>query len=376
MKKILFLTYSFFLVFISFFSYLFLDPNLTYLHNFFTGFSSSNKEITTLIYTAIVFIFFAFYILFIKLLNKGFLVKKDILILIGISVFCLLFSYPAMVSYDIFNYIATAKVSFHYFENPYILMPIQFLNDPLLLFMQAANKTALYGPFWIILTSIPFLLGFGQFLLILLNFKLLILIFYILTIYLLNKLNNNLKNLIVFTLNPLVLFELFVGGHNDIVMMFFVILSFYLLKNKKIFLALVFLAFSVFIKFASLFLLPVVIYIVIQNLKKREINWDKIFVASSILMFIVFLLSTFREEIYPWYGIWFLAFTPLFKNKLLKGFYIVLSFGLLLRYIPYMYLATYLSPTPIIKTILMATPVILYLIYIFVFKEIKLRIKK
>ncbi|MEK7168900.1 MAG: hypothetical protein AAB532_00640 [Patescibacteria group bacterium] len=376
MKKILFLTYSFFLVFISFFSYLFLDPNLTYLHNFFTGFSYSNRGIITLIYTAIVFLFFVFYILFVKLLNKGVLVRKDILILIGISALGLLFSYPAMVSYDIFNYVATAKVSFYYFENPYLLMPIQFLNDPLLLFMQAANKTALYGPFWIMLTSIPFLLGFGQFILILFNFKFFIFVFYLLTTYLLNKLNSDVKNLIIFALNPLVLFELFVGGHNDIVMMFLVILSFYLLKNKKILLALVFLTLSIFIKFASLFLLPIIIYIVIQNIKKREISWDKVFVASSILMFTVFLLSTFREEIYPWYGIWFLAFTPLFKNKLLKGFYLALSFGLLLRYIPYMYLATYLSPTPLIKTILMITPVILYLIYMIVFRKLKLRVKK
>ncbi len=152
MKIILFLTYSLFLIFISFFSYLFLDPNLIYLNNFFTGFSFSYRGITTIFYTAIILLFFIFYILFVKLLNKGVLVKKDILILIGISALGLLFSYPAMVSYDIFNYVATAKVSFYYFENPYLLMPIQFLNDPLLLFMQAANKTALYGPFWIMLT--------------------------------------------------------------------------------------------------------------------------------------------------------------------------------------------------------------------------------
>jgi hypothetical protein len=292
------------------------------------------------------------------------LTEKNIWLLIGISFIVLLFAYPAILSFDIFNYIATAKVTFFYHENPYIIMPIEFLHDPLLLFMHAGNKTALYGPFWIGLTSLPFGLGFGSFLLTLLQFKLFVALWYFGTLIVLKKLSKDIITVLLFALNPLVLIETMISGHNDMVMVCLFLLSFLFIKSKKTLLAVIFIILSILIKYTSIFLLPIFVYLIFKNIRKQTINWDKIFICSGVLMFIIFLLSAFREEIYPWYAIWFLPFGFLqYKNKFLLAFCLVFSFGLLFRYVPFMLLGTYFGPTPIIKIIVTFVPPLLVSFY-------------
>jgi hypothetical protein len=69
-------------------------------------------------------------------------------------------------------------------------------------------------------------------------------------------------------------------------------------------------------------------------------------------MFIVFLLSPLREEIYSWYFIWVISFAALLpKNKLLFWLVIGFSFGLLLRHTPWLYFRNWGGPTPKIKTL-------------------------
>ncbi len=132
MKKITMLLYAIFLFLFTAFSYVFVDPNLFYLKSLYSDFAFSNRILTAIFYTSSVIIFFIFYGLFICLGVKRKLSLKDVLTLIAITVGILFFSYPAMLSYDIFNYIATSKVLFFYHENPYVVMPIEFTGDPLL----------------------------------------------------------------------------------------------------------------------------------------------------------------------------------------------------------------------------------------------------
>jgi hypothetical protein len=289
--------------------------------------------------------------------------------LICVTVILLLFSYPAMLSYDIFNYIATAKVLFFYHENPYIIMPIEFTKDLLLSFTHAANKIALYGPVWIILSVVPYCMGFGQFLLILLNLKLFTVLFYVGTTYLVWKISKNIFSVVLFSLNPLIIIEILVSGHNDIVMIFFALLSFFLLMKKRIIVAFFFLFLAILIKYATLFLIPVFFYTVWKLFKKQKVDWEKIYIASSLSMFVIFLLSPLREEIYPWYAIWFLPFVSLVhKSKMLLYIALAFSFGLLLRYVPFMLFGTHFGLTPFLKTAVTFIPVFFVLIYIF-FKD-------
>lgn len=363
MKKLIFVVYSLSLLILTVFSYVFIDQNLFYMHAIFTNFALQNRALTTFIYTTLVIILFFCFWQILLLGRRGMVTQKDIKMLIVFSVVCV-FAYPAMLSYDIFNYIATSKVLYLYHENPYIVMPIEFIKEPLLAFMRAPNKIALYGPSWIILSFIPYLSGLGNFILTLFSFKIFVLGFYLLTVNLIWKISKNLLSVIFFAFNPLVIIETLISGHNDMVMIFFALFSFYLLVKKKLIPAVIFLTTSIFIKYATLLLLSVFIYVIYKQKRKDDISWKKIWIASFILMFVAFILSPIREEIYPWYAIWFLAFASLIpKKKFIFYTSVVLSFGLVLRYVPYMFLGTYLSPTPVLKELITFLPVVCYIFY-------------
>lgn len=370
MKKLFFFLYAITLVFFAFFSYTFIDPNFIYLKKIYSGFAFNNRSLTTLIYIIFTFLLFLFYLIFYYLLKKKQLSLDNVKTLIGVTVVILLFSYPAMLSYDIFNYIATAKVSFFYHENPYVIMPMEFINDPLLLFMHAANKTALYGPSWISLAVIPYVLGFGNFLLTLLNFKIFIAVFYLITVSLIWKISKNLESIFLFALNPLVIIETLISGHNDIVMMFFALFALYLVIKNKIWQGFIFLIIAILIKYATLFLAPIFIFILYKILKNQKINWEYIFYLSYLFMMAIFFLSPLREEIYPWYAIWFLIFSFLFPSKrFILWLSIAFSFGLLLRYTPFIYQGSYLGMVQISKTFLTFIPPFFVSIY-FIFNSL------
>ena len=375
MKKIFLILYSLFLLFLTIFSYTFVDPNLIYLKSVYTGFAFDKRVFAGIFYILFIFLFFIFHISFFILAKKNKLTFNNLKFLIFTTTGILFLSYPAMLSFDIFNYIATAKVLYLYHENPYIIMPIEFVGDPMLLFMHAANKTALYGVSWLLLTSIPYVLGIGNFILTLFSFKLFVSFFYLGAILLIWKISKNKFSVILFALNPLVIIETLVSGHNDIVMMFLVLFSFFLVMKKKIWLAILFFISSIFIKYATLFLIPVFLYLLWKVYVKEKIAWDKIYLISFLLMFLAFISAPIREEIYPWYAIWFLTFVFLIpERKIIIYTSLAFSFSLLLRYIPFMLLGTYFDPTPQIKIIATFAPPITIFGYLFIKEKLWLKI--
>lgn len=374
MKKLLFF-YSFMLVFFTFFTYLFVDANLIYLHALFTDFSSQHREVVTggyLLFLALAFSLYFFIVhAFKNTQNQMMWFKRFVIVTICI----LVFSYPAMLSFDIFNYIFTAKVLFFYQENPYLIMPIAFVGDSLLLFTHAPNKVALYGPFWILLSGIPYFLGFGNFLLTLLSFKLFLACFYLGSLWLLWKLTKSIQTLTLFAFNPLILIETLVSAHNDMVMVFFMLLAFYFLKNKKIVFSFISFIGAGLIKYAAFILAPVIAFLSWKLLRKQEVQWQKWYYYCSIVLLIFMVIAApIREEIYPWYAVWFLSFAfmvPEKKNLLFLSQ--IISMSLMLRYIPFMLLGTHFGPTPFIKIFVTFAPSFCFLLYIFMKKYVWLK---
>ncbi len=354
MKKMLGYMYLAIVCLFVFFSYLFIDPNFFYLKYLYTGVHLDQRLLVSFIYSFFIIAFFVFYAYFLK--KKGNAVPIKRLIIFSMP---LLFAYPAVLSFDIFNYILTARLTFFYFENPYIVMPIEIINEPMLRFTHAANKLALYGPLWIILTSVPYYAGFGIFMLIVFLFKLFVSIFYFFSLRIIYLLSNSHKSILFFALNPIVLIETFVSGHNDIVMMALALTSFHFLTKKRILIAVILIILSILIKYATVFLLPLFVFVAYKETRGDKVNMEKIGKWGFYSMLIIFFLSSFREEIYPWYAIWFLPFAALtLKNRFIFYLSLFLSFTLMFRYVPYMLLGTHLGPTPIIKTMLLILPII------------------
>lgn len=316
------------------------------------------RPIASVIFLFIVSTLFVVYIWFLKKGSVFFPTWKKMLpFLIAVSVL-LVVSFPAL-TYDIFNYITTAKVAFFHHENPYLVMPIEIPNEPYLAFTRAANKVALYGPVWILGTAVPHYLGQGNIWLTIIMFKLMNAFCYIGLSYLIYRATKSIKNVLFFALNPLILIEILVSGHNDIYMMAFTVAAILLWEKKgigsKIGGLILFIA-SCLIKGATVVLLPLFF---IKNLSRDRL----LFFAYWLLACVFFVAGPLREELYPWYAVWLISIAALFdlkKHAVLIGFTIVLSFALELRHIPYMYMGEYGGAGPMMRTLLTIVPLIVY----------------
>lgn len=341
-KLILFL-YTIIYIALAVFSYGFIDPNFPYkAPRVLYRLVYYQRPLTTIIYIIIVGGLFGLYGWVLKEVKRRKVGSKKIWQLVILSALILLFSFPAF-SYDIFNYMATAKVTFFYGENPYLVMPIEFIGEPMLEFMHAPNKTALYGPFWILLTGLPHSLTNNLFLNVF-SFKALVIAFYLGLAYLIWRLSKkSAASLAFFALNPLVILETLVSAHNDVVMMFFALLGLHLLFQKRKAWSFLSLLVSAGIKYATVILLPLFLF-------SRWLKREQIILLSFWALLLVFCLAPFREEIYPWYVIWLISFAALVpERRFIFWLTIAFSFGTLGRYLPFLYTRSWEGMTPMVK---------------------------
>lgn len=362
------------------FSYGFVDRNLILstnwlyrlIHDPLQYFAYERRGWAGITYVISLVLLFLLYLVVIKKVKNGTYSTKKVKRIFIITSLFFFFSFPSF-SYDLFNYTTTAKVAFTYKENPWVIKPNEIPNDPALSYTRAANKVALYGPTWVYLTYIPHVLGLGNTWLTIYTFKTLTLIFYVLSLYLLYKISKNYLVVIFWGLNPLVQMEVLQGGHNDIVMIFFSLLalSLYsqpLIRTKMV--AIFFWILSVFVKGATLILFP--LFLFPNYFKKRLWVW------ATLFLFFVFLLTPIREELYPWYAVWFLTSLGLVsdKEKTIWGFAIALSFGMMLRYTPYIVTREYSGMNQLVRTLCPVISVSAYSLYFLITKRFEQKKKK
>jgi hypothetical protein len=362
MNKLRLLFLAYFFVLVGFFVYSFtqvdLDLTLSKLPIYQTFgkslqyFGFYQRPLSTAIFIIIAVLLFLFYLSFLYLTKKGKISLKNLTILTVLSAIILGFSYNAF-SYDLFNYIFDAKILSFYHLNPYFHKPSDFAGDPMLNFMRWTHRYYPYGPSWLILTVPLTFIGMDYFMPTFFLFKLLMVLSFLGSCYLIYKISaklfpeNKLFNVAFFAFNPLVLIESLVSAHNDIPMIFFILLSIYLFLQKKKVLSWISNLFSIGIKFSTGTLLPLFVLAEFLDRTGKKINWEKFFISSVILSLSTVLFASVRTTFQPWYLVFPLsmaAFIPkkayIFLPSLMASIFAVSI------YIPYILMTDYAKGYP------------------------------
>jgi hypothetical protein len=268
--------------------------------------------------------------------------------------------------------------------------------------MHNIHTPAPYGQAWTLVSIIPYLLGFGKFILSWLSFKVFAFLGMIISYFclknLLKKEESKNTDLALLFLNPLILLETVSNAHNDWWMMWPVLASFILInqfksnnKFKLLYLTAIFIlmVFSIFTKFASLLAIPFLFYFLCKNkmnnwsfFKNRHLNKIKIFINNYFwdLLSISFFLPLFTgrsQRFLTWYLIWPMTFLPLLKSQWWKNNLIVFSFSALFSYlveiiyVPWLYFDRAIPNILLLKQLLLWLPPLIYNVFSITKKMVK-----
>lgn len=363
MRSMITWLYALVLFALSVYSYLLIDPNITFFQNplwvefrdwaVYLGYY--RRDISWNVYIALLIVLFIFHYL---LVQKH---KQNSALLVAIFVAgigCI--SYP-FLSHDLFNYLFDARILTHYGMNPYRFAALDFQGDLWTRFMHWTHRTYPYGPTFLPLTLIPSFLGWGKFSLTFALYKLMNGILYFVAVYLLNK--KNKRGAMFFASHPLIVIEGLVNAHNDMVALSIGIIGIYLLEKKYSIWSRVVLLFSAGIKYVTL---PLV-FIVTHG--KRGWYMKALFGAQISLI----LYLCYKMEIQPWYFLSLFVFMPYFGIHIER--LSVLFFGLLMSYYPFIRFGDWTVKTVMMKRELILIVGILqamYLLYLFMMNQFKL----
>lgn len=193
-------------------------------------------------------------------------------------------------SSDVYSYIGNGWVDSHYKENPYYTPVQEIINEngvePMLGKVARCwrNEPVIYGPVWSLICKALTSISFGNIDVALIIFKISSLLIFLSCIALIDKITKKKFFCLLFGLNPYILFEFLSNAHNDIFLVFFILLAIYFIKNKKnITLAVASIALATGIKYLTVFLVP---FLLIYALRKEN---TKTKIQRTILYAIEFI---------------------------------------------------------------------------------------
>ncbi|WP_151757464.1 hypothetical protein [Dictyobacter vulcani] len=218
---------------------------------------------------------------------------------------------PLVTSQDIFSYIAYARMAIFYHLNPMVVAPTAIKPDFVYGFLYWVNQPSVYGPTWLAITAllqiIATVIGFKYVLSMELLLRIFGLMMHLGSTQLIWILTGRLKHTnpliseanwqtrriqctLAFAWNPFLLLESCVNAHNDITILFMLLLALWFLipypenRRSSYLVAVIILALITCLKISYVVLMPgIVLFIVLQGSAVRSLQ-------SRILQTVVALI--------------------------------------------------------------------------------------
>lgn len=278
--------------------------NFVYVFSYMYRSATGEYEhyINAIIYVILFSILFLLYFKILKNISKIFKTNKRMFIFIIIIGVLFAIIIPT-TSLDVFSYIGNGWVDSHYNENPYYtsVQNVWDKNGPDEMLGKVARcwrtEPVVYGPVWSVICKILTSFSFGNITASLYIFKLASLIVFLASTYLIYKITNKKIFVAMFALNPFILFEFLSNVHNDIFLVFFILLGIYFIKNRKnILLSVACIAIATGIKYLSILLLPfILIYALKEEKTKNKIIKTLLYILEFIAIICIFYLIYIKD---------------------------------------------------------------------------------
>ena len=183
----------------------------------------------------------------------------------------MLWLYPVDAA-DLFDNIDRGRITAEYGGNPFYETPRHYAQDNFFKYVAWPDYTSAYGPLWELLAAGASRLAGETTLANVLAYKALDLLFYAGCVALIAGIlrrrapERALQGVCLFALNPFVIYETAGNGHNDIVMVFFILLGLWALLRGNYSWAALALVAGGLLKFIPLLLLPVALAVTLRAL--------------------------------------------------------------------------------------------------------------
>jgi len=220
-----------------------------------------------------------------------------LIVLIGMLSFIITFLFVAPFdAADIYDNIMHGRILGIHHANPFQQVIEDFPNDPFYKYAAWKNATSAYSPFWESLAGLTAWLAGDGIISNVLAFKILPGVFHlsgILLVILILKREapeQVLSGVLLLGWNPLVLYETWGNGHNDVAMAFWFLFAAWWVMHRRYTLAALSLLAGALMKFLPILLIPAVLWIAWKNLKSLN-TWLRYLIWTGVIVLFIVIIA-------------------------------------------------------------------------------------